>query len=329
MRRAYDLNAWRLFLRVAETGSLSDAAASEQMEVSTVSRSIASLEKAIGHSLFVPGSRPKRLTRIGTIATEKIRETIRLHEAFLCDLEEDTMGLNGLINLSVSTGYAVVELPRHLSRFNALYPEVVFQIQTGLTVDDVRKKRCDLAGQTGVYSAEGVITIFRAFNYYLPLATPAYIEKHGMPTEPKDLLKHTVFFYSGPTRSETRELRKGDRCEPVKGGVETHFPTTLSILRATLEGNGVAIDLPINQCHEEVLSGKLVPILPGWYRPPLPLSTVVNPSSWRLKRVRLFAQWLNEEAGKHIRALTEQIRELYRTRYGVDLPTPEAVRSSS
>ena len=320
MKRSYDLHAWKLFLHVAESGNLSEVAAELGMEVSTLSRTISSLEKSIGHQLFEPGSRPKRLTRIGNIATEKMRETISQHEGFLNDLREDSMGLNGIINLSVSAGYAVVELPHHLSRFNALYPEVTFQIQTGLTVDDVRKKRCDLAGQTGIFSADGVITIFRAFNYYLPLASPAYIAKHGMPMEPKDLENHAVFFYSGPTRSATRTLRKGDRIEPVKGGVETHFSTSLSILRATLEGNGVAIDLPINQCHEAVLSGQLVPILPGWFRDPLPLTTVVNSSSWRLKRVRMFAQWLNEEAGKHIRSLTHQVQTLYRTKYGLDLP---------
>ena len=52
----------------------------------------------------------------------------------------------------------------------------------------------------------------------------------------------------------------------------------------------------------------------------MPLTTVINPSSWRLKRVRLFAQWLNEEAGKHIRDVTEQVRELYRTKYQLELP---------
>ena len=329
MNRSYDLNAWKLFLRVAETGNLSEVAAELGIEVSTLSRTVTGLEKSIGHNLFEPGSRPKRLTRIGGIATEKLRETIALHEEFLNDLREDSMGLNGLINLSVSMGYSVVELPQHLSRFNALYPEVVFQIQTGLSVDDVRKKRCDLAGQTGIFSAEGVITLFRAFNYYLPLASPAYIAAHGMPMEPKDLERHTVFFYNGPTRSQTRSLRKGDRIEPVKGAVETFFSGSLSILQATIEGHGVATDLPINQCFEAVLSGQLVPILPGWYRDPLPLTTVVNPSSWRLKRVRLVAQWLNEEAGKHIRSLTERVRDLYRTKYGLELPDSGAVASDS
>ncbi len=327
MNRSYDLHAWKLFLRVAETGNLSVVAAELGMELSTLSRAISTLEKSIGHNLFEPNSRPKRLTRIGAIATEKLRETIAMHEEFLNDLHEDSMGLNGLINLSVSMGYSVVELPHHLSRFNALYPEVVFQIQTGLTVDDVRKKRCDLAGQTGIFSAEGLITLFRAFNYYLPLASPAYIAEHGMPLEPKDLKSHTVFFYNGPTRSQTRSLRNGNRIEPVQGAVETFFSGSLSILQATLEGHGVATDLPINQCHEAVLSGQLVPILPGWYRDPMPLTTVINPSSWRLKRVRLFAQWLNEEAGKHIRDLTEQVRQLYRTKYQLELPIPGSTPS--
>ena len=82
MNRSYDLHAWKLFLRVAETGNLSVVAAELGMEISTLSRAISTLEKSIGHNLFEPNSRPKRLTRIGAIATEKLRETIAMHEEF-------------------------------------------------------------------------------------------------------------------------------------------------------------------------------------------------------------------------------------------------------
>ena len=101
MKRFYDLNAWRLFLRIAETGSVSEVAAQETMEISTVSRTIEALEKSIGQNLFIPKSRPKKLTHAGQIAAQKVRELIASHEDFIKALQEETSELKGPITVSV------------------------------------------------------------------------------------------------------------------------------------------------------------------------------------------------------------------------------------
>ena len=320
MNRAYDLNAWKLFLKLSETKNLSKVAASEQMEVSTVSRSVKALEKAIGHPLFDKESRLKELTPVGKIASEKIRELIASYEDFLKELREENTAMKGLITISVCSGYAVVELPQFLSQFKQSHPDILFQVETSLTVEDVIRRRCDLAGYTGYEKPKGVIQLPREMNYYLALASPEYIAKHGMPVHPSDLKKHTVFLYNGPTRKETQYLYKNNQKEAVCGGSEIRVTASLPILRAVLDGHGVAIDLPLHQCYREILSGQLVPILPGWYRPPLPLSTIVNVTSWKIKRVRLFAQWFSQQSAEHTELFVKKVRSFYENKFRVEFP---------
>lgn len=52
MTKLNDLNAWRIFVSLCRTGSFSDTAADFDIDVSTVSRSIGGLEKALGQDLF-------------------------------------------------------------------------------------------------------------------------------------------------------------------------------------------------------------------------------------------------------------------------------------
>lgn len=65
----------------------------------------------------------------------------------------------------------------------------------------------------------------------------------------------------------------------------------LAIREAVLSGMGVAADMPLVQIYEDLAEGKLVPILPGWSRPPVECYIVTNRDAWHMKRVRVFFEW--------------------------------------
>ena len=49
--------------------------------------------------------------------------------------------------------------------------------------------------------------------------------------------------------------------------------------------------LPLVQIVEDLLAGTLVPILPGWFRPPVECYIATSRTAWHLKRVRVFFEW--------------------------------------
>ena len=169
------------------------------------------------------------------------------------------------------------------------------------------------------------MTFYRGHNFYLPLASAQYIAKHGLVLEPKDLAKCTVYRYNGPIREETLFLTKEDRIEAIQSLNTISIPSIQAVRSSVLASLGVAIDLTWNKCVEDVLSGRLVPILPGWFRPPSPVYTVVSRSAWMLRRVRLFAKWFNDQMLERTQKDNETLRKFYKTKYHIVLPSVTAL----
>lgn len=66
MKKTDDLSAWRVFVTVARSGTLSAAAKALDVEVSSISRAIGGLERTLGCELVRRNMRPLKLTESGT-----------------------------------------------------------------------------------------------------------------------------------------------------------------------------------------------------------------------------------------------------------------------
>lgn len=295
MARIDDLSAWRFFVAVARAGSLTAAAAALQVQPSTLSRAIAGLEKGLGCDLIQHGTRPLTLTEAGQTALRRMETILRAHGSLMGVLTEDRRALEGKIRLSSAPGFASRQLTPLLQRFHESNPEISVEILVGCKETDVHKGLCDVATLTGEPTLPGLVYMSRGRNVYLPLASPAYIAAHGMPFTPEDLRRHTGYVYCGPVREETRELARGGLVQPVDYADTIRSTDVLAIRSAVLNGMGVAVDLPLVQVYEDILAGRLVPILPGWFRAPMECYIVTNRDAWHLKRVRIFLEWYARE----------------------------------
>lgn len=291
MSRTDDLSAWRLFASFARTGSLTAAAAAMQVEPSTVSRAVTGLEKALGCDLIAHNVRPLALTSAGKLAFKRMQTILCAHDSLIGTLTEDKHNLTGKIRLSSAPGFASRQLTPLLAQFRKLYPEITIEISVGCSQSDVHKGFCDIATITGEPTLPGLIYMSRGRNVYLPLASPSYISTHGMPVTPADLRGHVGYVYNGPVRAETKELYRGTRCAPIIFGDTIRSTDILAIRSAVMDGMGLAVDLPLVQVYGDILEGCLVPILPGWFRPPMECFIVTNRDAWHIKRVRIFLEW--------------------------------------
>ena len=89
-------------------------------------------------------------------------------------------------------------------------------------------------------------------------------------------------------------LYRGDDAEPVVFDRSVRSTDILAIRQALLDGMGVAVDMPLVQIVEDLKRGALVPILPGWFRPPVECFNVTNRAGWRSRRVRIFFEWYSK-----------------------------------
>ncbi|HIT96743.1 MAG TPA: LysR family transcriptional regulator [Candidatus Aphodousia faecavium] len=310
MSKLDDLMAWRYLIAFSKTGTLQAAADMLNVDVSNVSRSIAALEKALGCDLIRHNARPMQLSDTGKMVVRRMGQILRAHDSLMQKVIDDNSALTGNIRLSSAPGFAARRLTPLLQRFQELHPGITVEILSGFKPTDVQKGLCDIATITGEPTLPGLCYMSRGRNVYLPVASPAYIQKHGMPIDPVNLRQHTGLIYNGPVREETKLLYRGDKAAPIVFASSIRSTDILAIRNALLEGMGVAVDMPLVQIYEDLLAGRLVAILPGWFHPPVECFIVASHEAWHMKRVRIFLKWYAKEMQALFASYESQISDM-------------------
>lgn len=185
MSKTDDLSAWRVFVTVARSGTLSAAAKALDVEVSSISRAIGGLEKALGCKLIRRNMRPMRLTEAGQAALKRMETILRAHDGLMEALVNDNRALTGRVRLSSAPGFATRKLVPFIREFTEAHSGISVDIQTGGTEADVAKGFVDVAVITGEPTLPGLVYVSRGRNLYLPVASPDYISRNGLPVTPE------------------------------------------------------------------------------------------------------------------------------------------------
>jgi DNA-binding transcriptional LysR family regulator len=131
MPRLLDLDALRAFLAVAELGGFTRAAAALNLTQSGISMRIRRLEQAEDVRLFDRRPGVVRLTPQGAALLPHARELLRLNAAARAALHGAASAET--VRLGAMEDYATRVLPPLLSAFRAVAPDVVVELETGLT----------------------------------------------------------------------------------------------------------------------------------------------------------------------------------------------------
>ncbi|MGY2258033.1 LysR substrate-binding domain-containing protein [Pseudomonas sp. SDO55104_S430] len=123
----------RAFIAVAETGSFTAAADVIARSQSAVSQKIIRLEEVLGLKVFERTSRVLTLTPDGERLLVGARKMMVHFDDFLRDIREPA-AVN-LLRLGISENLVPTQLPKLLSRFTKLYPDLQLELTTGLSND--------------------------------------------------------------------------------------------------------------------------------------------------------------------------------------------------
>ena len=125
------VNKYEAFLKAAELGSLTRAAAELGVTQSAVSHMIGALEEELGFSLLKRGRSGAKATVEGERVLPAIRGMLNSRE----QLEQTAAAIRGLdcgtVRIGTFTSVAVHWLPGMIKRFQADYPKVEFKLMNG------------------------------------------------------------------------------------------------------------------------------------------------------------------------------------------------------
>ena len=292
-----DLNAMVIFAKVIEAGSFSEAARRLKMPVSTVSRRVADLEDQLGLRLLERSTRNLRLTDIGSEILEHALRGAEVQEAVESIVSDQLADVTGTLRLSAPPSISDSLLSPIVSAFQTSYPAVRIQILITNRYIDHIAEGVDLTFRVGLLK-DSALVARKILSYRRRLvASPAYLERHGTPERPGDLLNHRVLaFAQWRTESRWRFLHvDGEQEETVTFEPHLGINDFTGVSAGLLAGLGVG-DLSPLVLPDLVAEGKLVEVMTEWRFPAFDLSLIHLGNRHMPRAARVFKEFAAEMA---------------------------------
>ncbi|MDL2216545.1 LysR family transcriptional regulator [Desulfovibrio sp. OttesenSCG-928-M14] len=278
-----------LFVEAAKQKSLTRAAESLDMPLSTLSRRILAMEKELGLPLFYRSARKLELTQNGQALYERCRFVVAEAGAALEEAVRNMKSPKGRVRLSMPLDLYHGYLSGALSAFALLWPDIHMQVHLSQRWVDLLTEPFDLDIRIGPLPDSDLIV--RKIGSLKPglYASPKLLEFYAEPQKPADLadLPCIGFVHHGDVWS----LSSGEVTEHVTIRAVHTVNTPSVALEFMLAGLGIGwLAVPKAVAYEE--SGQLLRLLPDW-RPPGGVDiSVVTPARQMPHRVRLFVDFL-------------------------------------
>ncbi|CAB3748018.1 HTH-type transcriptional regulator PgrR [Paraburkholderia solisilvae] len=267
-----EMNDLAAFVSVARAGGFRDAARISGVSASSLSTAVRRLEAKLGMRLLNRTTRSVAPTEAGERLIEKLTPLFSEMEAALDVLNLFRDKPTGTLRLNVPAGVARIVLPTIVAPFLKAYPGIRVEVVVEDGFVDVTAAGCDAGIRYDERLAQDMIAIpiGPRVQRFATAATPAYLNAHGRPTHPSELLSHACLrgqFAGGamPTWDFERdgEVLRVDPPGPLV--VRPGIAVELAISTA-LAGVGV-IHLYEELLRPHLESGALEPILTSWWQP--------------------------------------------------------------
>lgn len=257
------ISAMKAFVRVVDTGSLSEAARQLGLSKSAVAKQVGALESLVGRPLLHRSTRAVRTTPEGEALLERCRRLVQEVEALGSGAAADPGLLAGHLRLSAPSSFAALFLAGALPAFLERHAGLTVELLTNDRLVDPVREGFDLVfhGQDDPRPsliARAVCPLRRVV-----CAAPAHLARHGAPDTPAALAAHPAIQYSLLPTGAAWALERDGRRETVRPRPRLTTDSGAVMLRAALDGAGVAL-LPTLVAADALKDGRLVRLLPGW-----------------------------------------------------------------
>jgi LysR family transcriptional regulator, regulator for bpeEF and oprC len=287
------LQAMRVFARVAQLGSFTKAAEQLQLPRPSVSNAIQYLEEHLRVRLLQRTTRRVSLTHEGSAYYARCVQVLADIDDAESLFSDATAGPRGAIRVDLPERLALHTVIPALPDFFAQYPDIRVVLSASDRIIDLIEDGVDCAVRVGVLSDTTLVARRIGMFEQINCASPAYVERYGMPSTPDDLPQHVAvgFFSSRTGRDLDWEYEEDGEMRFVKMRSLVSVNSAHAYLGCCLAGLGM-IQVPRDNIAELIAAGQLVEVLPEWKAAPLPVSVVFPHGRHLAPRVRIFIDWV-------------------------------------
>ncbi len=184
------LLAMLAFVRVAESGSFTSAAAQLGVSVSAVAKAVARLEEDLGTQLLARSTRRLALNDDGRDFYARCQEILNDIEDAEASVRRAGETPKGRLRMTLPVLFGRLTFLPRVAEFNARYPDIVLDLSFDDRPVDLIERGLDIAVQVGNLSDSRCITRVLNHGPRVTAASPSYLQRHGEPRTPGDLAAH-------------------------------------------------------------------------------------------------------------------------------------------
>lgn len=282
------------FVQVAELGSLTKAADKLDMSNAAASRTLLALEERLGARLVERTTRRLWLTEVGQVFYRRCSAMLSEIAEAEAEVNEATLQPTGTLHVTSPVSFAMLHIAPSLPEFQRRYPQLKVQITTANRYFDFIEAGMDVAIRTREYESDSNITVRKlARNWRVMAASPGYLAEHGTPRQPQDLKSHRMLIYNLAKDPGVLHLSRGLEQQDIEISSVVDSNEGQVIVSAGLAGLGILIQ-PLYIIHDEIVAGRLVPLLMDWALPPLTINIAYQSRRHLPAKIRVFTDYLVE-----------------------------------
>jgi DNA-binding transcriptional LysR family regulator len=255
-------------IAIAKRGSFRAAARDLEMSATALSSAVAKLEASLGVRLFNRTTRSVSLTDAGRRFVEQVGPALQEIAHAMETVRSQQTVPAGTIRINAFPTAARAIMAPLIVAFVRRYPQVHVDIVTEGRLVDIVADGFELGVRESALIPSDMIALsLRRPQRFAVVAAPSYLDHHGAPQVPADLLEHRCVRVRLPDGSLYRwQFRQGDAIAQI----DVEGPVTVdeaSIARmAVIEGLGLGF-LMEQDVHDDLESGRLIRVLEDWTPP--------------------------------------------------------------
>jgi DNA-binding transcriptional LysR family regulator len=263
------------------------------MSLRSVSRQLDGLEEHLRTRLLVRTTRHLTLTEGGRTYYEQAKRILAAIEEAEITLSAQHATPSGRLIVSATVLLGRLHLAPLLPEFLARYPKLTVDLLLLDRVVSLVEEGIDVAIRPGPLEDSTLIARKLGAFRRVVCAAPSYLERRDEPTQPQDLENHDCIIFTLLDSAQEWRFRTeaGDIKVPVNGRLRAnnHDATVM----AALGGAGLAL-APSWMVHDQILAGRLIPVLQGFEPPPTEVYALFAHLHLMSSKVRAFTDFLVE-----------------------------------
>lgn len=266
---------------------------------SAISHQVKHAEQLWGFKLFERHGRALQLTEAGNALVPIIRDFLQRINATVNELTEKEDNISNALNVTLLQSFALKWLIPRLGNFNQAKPDIDIWISTSDTLVDFQNSDIDAGIRLGYGKWEGLYSEHLLNEYLIPVCSPEFIHKFGMPSTPADLLDYPLLRRGAiDILPRWRDWFRSAGVNATELPKAAQFPETGMAVQAAIDNQGVAL-ARCTYVLEDIKAGRLVRLFPtiiskenlGYY-------FVCQVGRENEDKINDFRNWLIQQAAK-------------------------------